>query len=211
MYYAAEDQAGLEAAIMSITTVIEGEFGGACDDTCYGTGCPSGQICVNAACVTNPCDADATLCASSSYCYTDGTSTGMCATVCPDACPAGQSCTTSGCKVDACAGINCPMDQTCQNGQCVATPCAQTCRPQQECIAGVCKDDPCRYITCPSGDSCAPFIGTCSKPVGGSKGSSGNGRSTGCDFGGQGSATLCLFVLLAFGLSLRITRRRRDT
>lgn len=204
MYYAAEDDAGLQAAINSISNTIVGEFGGVCDDSCYADGCPSaGQICVQGQCVDSPCNGIDQNCAPGSYCYTDGTSSGSCTASCSKACAAGQICTRTGCAPDPCATMSCPSG-TCKSGFCITNDCMPGCKPGQDCVNGTCKDDPCQYVTCPNGGVCTPLLGACG-PTG--EGTGGNDRrGGGCEVGGGGP--LSLSALLLVGLFAARRRRR---
>ena len=209
-YYAAESDAGLNAAISSISNVILGEFGGACDDSCYSNGCPdAGEICVKGACVSDPCTGVGATCAPMDYCYTNGTTPGTCTPQCPSACPAGEACTLNGCQPDPCAAMTCPSDSTCAAGSCVSSSCSPACATGLSCINKKCQDDPCRYITCPANATCTPNVGTCVSS-GASSGGSGTTMKrggSGCDFAPTSTGTG--LVLVALCVVLLALRRRR--
>jgi hypothetical protein len=168
-YYPADNQTVLLASLNKILTTITGggDTGGTqvlCDDSCYSNPCPTGQVCVNAACKANPCAS--TTCAAGQYCYTDG-NTATCVSSCAMSCPAGQRCDRGQCVADSCA-VACGVNTVCDpsTGQCVNDPSCSgvLCKPSQGCFGGQCKDDPCTLVTCPSGTSCVPFDGSCVPP-----------------------------------------------
>ena len=207
-FYAAESDAGLQAAIDSVSEQIVGEFGGVCDDSCYANGCMNaGEICVAGHCKADPCAAVRSTCAPTDYCYTDGNSAGSCTPLCPLSCPPGQSCTLAGCAVDACSTVTCDSNSYCRNGSCVAASCG-TCDPGLFCIDGVCKDDPCRYVQCPTGSTCTALKGTCTSTTatgGGTK----RPRSSGCHFAPGQHADHAVLLLGLFALAATLIRRRR--
>jgi Mg-chelatase subunit ChlD len=217
-YYVGDSATTLNMAIDAISQQIQGEFGGACDDSCYANGCMgAGEICVNGMCKIDPCINIASTCAPGDYCYTDGSSQGMCAHACATPCGAGQVCNLQGmCVNDACATVSCGAGQTCHNGSCVTDSCDQSvnpmakpCNPGLLCYQGTCMDDPCRYVTCPSGFTCLSGTGACAA---GSNGGSGPGRdrgaSTGCTFSGTDASPAFVLILFAVALAARARRRR---
>jgi len=217
-YYVGDSATTLNMAIDAISQQISGEFGGACDDSCYSNGCMNaGDICVNAMCKPDPCLNIGSTCAPGDYCFTDGSSTGTCARACTQPCPAGQVCSLQGqCVTDPCATASCSTGQTCRNGSCVTDTCNQAvnpsampCPPGQLCYQGQCTDDPCRYVTCPDGSSCVSGTGACAASTGGSGPSGGRdrGASTGCTFGGGDVASATALLLVAVALMLRARRR----
>ncbi|MEO6953329.1 MAG: vWA domain-containing protein [Polyangia bacterium] len=211
-YYSAEDDASLNAAISSISNVILGEFGGACDDSCYSNGCTNaGEICVKGQCVADPCIGVQATCAPTDYCYTNGTTAGTCTPQCPSACPTGQACTLNGCQPDPCAAMSCGSGAVCAAGNCITTTCSPACAANLACVNGKCQDDPCRYITCPAGAQCTANVGTCvssgSGTGDGGTGGKHRGSSSGCDYAPQGASTGLAFVALGF-LLLALRRRR---
>ena len=214
-FYAAEDQAGLEAVIEAISQKIAGEFGGVCDDSCYTNGCPDGQACVQSACKDNPCF-NVNTCAPGSYCYWDGVSSeGTCKKSCKTACASDQICNNGSCTSNPCATMTCDGGKVCSNGTCVTDKCGTDgCDPGLLCIGGTCKDDACRYVICPSGTVCQNGTGSCIAPgvgtVSGGSGGRGNGRASvgGC-VAGSGGALDVFGILLAAGLSGGLLRRRK--
>ncbi len=207
-YYAAEDAAGLSAAIDSISSQIVGEFGGLCDDSCYANGClNAGEICVAGMCKPDPCAAVRSTCAPTDYCYTDGTSPGSCTPICAMTCAPGESCGIGGCSVDPCAGVTCDSASYCKAGACVASTC-KDCLAGQICLDGVCKDDACRYVQCPTGSTCNSPKGSCSFSTGGGTGGKRDRSGSGCHFapGTRGDDTVVLLGLLA--LAFLVFRRR---
>ncbi len=215
-FYAAEDQAGLDAVIEAISQKIAGEFGGTCDDSCYANGCPNdGEACVQGTCKPNPC-ANFTTCAPGSYCYWDGVSSeGTCKKSCKTPCGASQICNNGTCTDDPCATLSCDSGQTCSNGACVNDKCAsEGCPPGLLCIGGSCKDDACRYVTCPTGTTCKNGTGQCIAPGTGTGGSghggSGHGRASvgGCVAGASGALDV-FGLMIAAGLGALLLRRRQ--
>jgi hypothetical protein len=209
MFYAAENDMGLQTAIAAISQTIVGEFGGTCDDSCYAMGCPNaGEICVNGKCQGDPCAAVSATCAPGDYCYTNGTSAGTCTGVCPITCPTGQSCTLSGCAVDPCNGVVCDSSSSCVNGTCVKSTCMD-CDQAQFCSGSTCMDDPCHYVKCPDGSTCTPQKGTCIATTNDGTGSK-HARSGGCHFtpGASAPPALLAFLLLALLGSLWVRARR---
>jgi len=214
-FYAAEDQDGLNAVIDAISTKIAGEFGGACDDSCYANGCDDGQACVQGTCKTNPC-AGVSTCAPGSYCYWDGVSAeGTCKKSCKNPCGADEICNNGVCTDDPCSLISCDGDKVCRDGSCVTNKCLQDggCSVGLLCLGGECKDDLCRYVTCPTGTRCKNGTGTCvAGGTGGSNGGGGgkgNGRaSVGCAAAASNQLDVFGFVL-ALGVGAFVLRRRR--
>lgn len=211
-YYRADDSTALNTALDNIVkTLIAG--GGdvgpgveVCDDSCYAVGCPSGEICVAAACQKNPCASVS--CEAGTYCYTDGHSPGQCVKPCRASCAAGQRCIRGECQTAACKQP-CESGQRCgSGGQCEADPACfpVQCRNGQGCVGGACVDDPCRYVSCPNHFSCVPLEGTC-VPTPGSPDDSGTAGGCSCDVsGGRGSLSFGAALLLLLGL--RLTRKR---
>lgn len=161
--------------------------GGACLDLCQGVRCPSMQVCIadrpGATTLCGPActctDIAATsLCPDGSTCDARMGSASMGLCVEPGCetltCGTGQICRAGAC-VDACAGVRCPIAQSCRMGACVADPCAdvmcvggQVCRggacvapcegvmcaAGQRCRAGTCEADPCAMVECTAGMRC---------------------------------------------------------
>jgi hypothetical protein len=212
MFYAAESDASLQAAIDSISQQIFGEFGGLCDDSCYANGCPNaGEICVNNACKLDPCLSVRPTCAPGDYCYTDGNSPGTCTPSCPQTCPPGQACTLSGCAPDVCAGVVCDSMSECKGGVCAPLTC-KDCPANLFCVDGQCKDDPCRFIVCPQGATCQTLKGTCVSGAGDGSGAHRNRQSGGCHFtpGAHPDKMMWLSALLLGAAALVLRRTRRS-
>jgi hypothetical protein len=203
-YYPAESADALAMAIDSVSRQIIGENSELCDDSCYGASpCPSGQICVAAACRPDPC-ANLTTCAPGDYCLTDGTSTGRCVHACVAGCKLGQLCVDGQCQDDPCASVACTPGQVCVGGACVIDPClGKTCAAHLSCSGGSCVDDPCRYVRCPSGTSCVAGSGAC---VGPSTGPLHKRGASGCALAAAPPPVAALLVLLLFGALLRVRR-----
>jgi MYXO-CTERM domain-containing protein len=159
-YYRANNAAELAQALDAIATLIGGAFSGsvACDESCYGQGCPDGQVCLNATCGANPCDG--VTCQADEFCRS-----GTCVKACLEPCPPGQKCVDGSCVDDPCASVFCQVElnQVCQGGTCVTDPCVARwdggvnarCRYGQSCLPdGTCGDEPCQYITCPADTVC---------------------------------------------------------
>jgi MYXO-CTERM domain-containing protein len=129
---------------------LDGDGLATCDDTsCTSPDhpCAAGEVCVDHACVPNPC-ADVH-CTDSEFCL-DGT----CHPVCPE-CPDGQRCEAGVCVPDPCAQNSCVgTDVVCCGGTCINDPCATMHCPNGEycdsCTGGTCREDPCGRIDCPS-------------------------------------------------------------
>lgn len=197
-FYDASSPQALQQALDAITSSITmGEFGGGmCDDSCVTNGCDAGKICVNAACITDPCagyrDTTNPKCAPGDYCWTDGTS-GGCRPACSVACTADEFCSMDGTR---CLPKNL---------------CNQTCSvPGQICVDGKCKDDPCRFTVCPAGTMCATGYGTCSGTLSGGGGRGGRGKG-GCEMnptGAEGGALFGMLALLGLAFAFRARRTR---
>jgi len=159
-YYRASNASELAQALDTIATIIGGQFSGglACDETCYGQGCPEGELCKNAACVPDPCLS--VTCGAGEYCRD-----GACVKACMSPCPPGTMCQNGECVDDRCANVFCHVEanEVCRNGECILDPCVARwdggtearCRYGQTCLPdGTCGDDPCNFITCPEGTVC---------------------------------------------------------
>lgn len=121
------------------------------DADCYTNGCPSGEVCKNAQCVSDPCrNAN---CQADEFCR-DGSCIKACGCI---SCNQGEICVDGACSVDPCAGANCTGGKVCDktSGQCVDDPCQGiTCNQGRICSAGNCIHDPCHTIQCPQGMQC---------------------------------------------------------
>jgi hypothetical protein len=121
------------------------------EDSCYGRGCPAGEICRMDAGGTPACVPDACMsvsCGAGEFCRD-----GACVATCDVACEIGTICIDGACVDDPCDGA-CGAGSTCVEGRCVADVCGSGCGRGRVCRAGACVDDPCRGISCPGGLSC---------------------------------------------------------
>jgi MYXO-CTERM domain-containing protein len=189
-YYSASNYSQLDQALDAIAGAVVGEFGGGCDDSCYGQGCPSGQICKNAACEANAC-ASVT-------------------------CPSGQSCVDGTCKAHC--NVTCASNQRCENGQCVAdVQCSPGCTAQnQVCVNGQCVEDYCSGSsynlrqTCPSTHIC--YRNACQLRLGADAGplaDGGDGENPGGGCGcSSGAGAMSIVAAVAFVMALASRRRR---
>ncbi|MCB9597248.1 MAG: putative metal-binding motif-containing protein [Sandaracinaceae bacterium] len=139
--------------------------GGACIDPCLGVVCPTNQVCIagepGALTVCGPaCTCDELvepLCPVGEACETrmESEDFGHCVDPGCEAltCGPGEVC-TSGMCIDGCAGVSCPLDQVCMDGECVIDRCASVvCSGSQVCRDGTCFDA-CDGVSCPSGQLC---------------------------------------------------------
>ncbi len=215
-FYAADSATALNQALDTISTVLTGEIGsGACDDSCYSNGCDVGQICVKGMCQSDPC-LNVTTCANGDYCYTDGTSSGVCVSSCATECPDGQVCGQGTCHPDPCASITCGDGQVCRQGNCATDQCAQTpCATGLSCIQGQCMDDPCHYVICPKNTFCQSGTGACmaTGTTSGMTGIKSGARASagGCSFtpAKQRSTGLGALIILLLSCVLTLASRRR--
>jgi hypothetical protein len=208
-YYSATDEQKFKDALAKIIDqTVGGEFGSImCDDSCYGAGCPPGQVCVKgelspvAQCVPDPCMG--AKCAKTEFCRE-----GKCVKACVDGCKAGEKCKDGACVKDQCSGVTCGAGQACNpnTGKCGPDLCAEkTCSGMTRCDpgSGRCIDDMCHVIQCPSGTTC--MQGNCvGKYTGSRSGCAVGATPRSSDFGGA--------LALAFGLAvlgLVASRRRR--
>lgn len=116
---------------------------------CYVAGCPTGQVCKNGSCVTDPCKD--IKCGQDEFCRE-----GQCVKLC-GCCPKGQLCVDGKCEKDICDGVQCKPEEICNknSGLCETNACAQiTCTQGKVCFSGVCIDDPCNGIKCPTDYLC---------------------------------------------------------
>jgi MYXO-CTERM domain-containing protein len=134
---------------------------GLCGDTsCSGLGgsCPTGQFCVNHACLDDPCAA-AGCDPTTEYCLRDcddQSCLASCVALCD--CPPGQICVQEGvCDTDPCADVECSDGERCQpeSGQCEDDPCyLVSCDFGELCFEGACIGDPCNEVFCPEFFDC---------------------------------------------------------
>lgn len=208
-YFRADSPTSLDDVLNRILMQIRGGDAGqvtTCEDGCYGTPCPSGQVCLQNACKPNPCAGKT--CPADQSCQADGS----CAPVCVVTCPANSRCEKGRCIADPCSGT-CTAGQICDNatGRCAPDPkCANvTCHYSQGCVNGACVDNPCVYLTCPSGYSCIDFDGSCEVMSG--SGSDGS-MASGCALSAAPrSASLSALAAAALVLCALSLRRRRET
>ncbi|MBL9003210.1 MAG: VWA domain-containing protein [Myxococcales bacterium] len=164
-FYEATDAASLNTVLNTILrTLVVGDAGAGvlCEDGCYGTPCPTGEVCLQDACKANPCTSQQ--CPNGQACLftAQGAS---CVGTCKSPCPLKSRCENGLCVPDPCGGP-CPSGQQCLNGACQPDPrCdALLCHGGQGCIEGKCVDNPCSYTTCPEGTECVDFTGMCMAP-----------------------------------------------
>lgn len=164
-FYEATDAASLNTVLNTILrTLVVGDAGGGilCEDGCYGTPCPTGQVCLQDACKTNTCATQQ--CPNGQSClFTEKGAS--CVAACKDPCPLKSRCDNGLCVPDACSGP-CPSGQQCLNGECQKDSRCDflLCHSGQGCVEGKCVDNPCLYTTCPEGTECVDFTGMCMAP-----------------------------------------------
>lgn len=202
-YYSANTASELQSALQAIITEVQGEFGGTCDDTCYGQGCPAGSFCATV----------------------DGGPTCV-----QDRC-AGVSCNGGTCVDGVCRAFcdtPCGPDERCENGQCIKdVACPSPCTGRnQVCVGGQCVEDYCSGQSfnisthCPSTHIC--YRNNCQKQYtyaadagsaadggssGGNKNSGASAASPGCCTGAPGAFSAMAWVLALGAFALR--RRSR--
>jgi len=137
----------------------EGLFcrGGRCG-TCTEVGCARGQLCLEGACVPDPCNnLD---CGRDRACIL-----GECVPSCAGrSCPLFQSCLDGACVDDPCNGLApCPDGEACRDGVCIIDACqgpdapdcalhGQVCAPAMGCV-----EDVCMVTHCPARERCEAF------------------------------------------------------
>jgi hypothetical protein len=147
--------------------------------------CPTGKICVNTYCVTDPCfgvncppmNGNLQLCQNGTcvdacsvknppcqpplICFGP---TGECApddcSTFPDRCSADQNCVNGVCVSNPCNNVTCPSGQYCVAGQCYDSCAGVHCAMGERCELGKCVKDPCG-MTCPAGQVCHDDTGMC--------------------------------------------------
>lgn len=184
----------------SNNTVCRPSDGECVPDTCeYLPKCTQNELCVNGACITDPCQG--VTCPDGQFCRE-----GACVASCDGVqCGVGKECRDGTCVETGC-GIDCPDGKVCDadTGRCVDSPCrGVTCPPMQVCNPqdGTCIPDPCQGVTCPGGQVCV--LGQCGVGASGELVTTGGGG--GCHAGGGEGA---IGVVLAFAVLL-LGRRRR--
>ena len=200
-YYDAANASELNIALAAIVSAVGGELGGgACDDSCYGGGCTSAQICKASACVANPC---AQMSCPSGVCVE-----GQCKAPCDPACFNNQYCDNGVCREEAACATACTArNQTCVNGQCVEDYCSHPTHAIVCSGGGICIKNSCQVFSGGTGGGAGADAGG-----GGGTGSGGGGGSTnttagsGCCAGAPGATSL--FGLLLGGSFLAAMRRR---
>ena len=222
-YYSATSAQKLNDAINAIVNkAMGGEFGTTmCDDSCYSSGCPSGQVCVTDEinptphCASDPCAGVSASCqANGDFCRD-----GQCVHACLSACATGQMCQDGNCVADPCAGASCSMGQACdpKSGKCVQNLCLSknvTCPGGSVCDAasGTCVFDECRIVNCPMGTVCVNN-GNCQSTttmMGGGGGGNGGRASVGCSVAtDRESGALAAIAFAGLALLLAIRRRKR--
>jgi hypothetical protein len=199
------------ACDQGFSCVPTGPYKGNCFDqnNCNFFGCPSGQACVDTACVDSPCAADNT-CAADEVCKPNAAFDAVrCVASCADvSCNAGEACHEGACEATGC-GVDCPTGEVCLPGgadggsTCGASPCpivsgVPACNDGSYCepTTGACTTDPCIGVICPGTDqSC--YQGECiltkdlpgSGGAGGAGGTGGAAGTGGATTGGTGGAT----------------------
>jgi hypothetical protein len=181
---------------------------GACvGGSCYFTGCPDGELCLDGTCRADPCTGLS--CPSGTFCRQ-----GDCVQACTFvSCRAGERCGIDGfCEPDSCAGKTCAplggQSQVCVDGQCVPDTCAGLgCGQGQVCREGICVDDPCAGVKCPAGACLGGQCYPLGNPGGLGSGEPGNPDVGGCGCGAGGGVGP-VGALLAL-LAVPLARRRR--
>jgi hypothetical protein len=150
--------------------------------------CPAGRKCVMDFCVVDPCYmetcaplpngdlqvcvdnmgmpdcvrvCDNVTCNTGFVCY-GPTGTCMpdnCLTF-PERCGPDELCQAGTCVADPCAGVTCPGEEYCYQGDCTASCGSTTCPPGMRCELGTCETDPCGG-PCPFGMVCDDATGVC--------------------------------------------------
>lgn len=214
-YYKADDAQSLDVALSAILKTLSGGDAGPtinCEDGCYGTGCPQGEVCLQNACKADLC-AGAT-CGAGTTCFSDG-KTQLCIPVCTQTCPFGSRCDRGRCVADPCSG-QCTAGQVCSAAKqaCEDDPKCKNvvCHRTQGCFAGRCVDNPCTTVVCPAGLYCKDFNGTCEPPP--AAPTPYEGGSGGCELAPRSvraelAAPLAAGALLAAAWGLRRRRAAR--
>lgn len=214
-YYRADSSAALVSALDKVLTTISGDAGGMqCDDSCYGMGCATAtDKCVAGMCKPDPCAGVA--CTAPQFCYTDGTSAGVCVDSCASPCGAGTHCERGQCVSDPC-GAPCGPGKRCNQAtsQCEADPACTSlvpkCLSPRGCISGQCVDDPCAsgLIACPDGTACTPWAGTCQSLTAAPTDTGSVASGCGCRIPGRGGSEAPTAAVAALLLGAVLFRRR---
>ena len=175
--------------------VMDGQL---CDDSCYTTPCPKGQICttdethMEPYCANDPCGGKT--CTGDTFCRG-----GACIADCKSGCGATQKCADGVCVEDKCATKTCPAGQVCKptDGSCIDFPCPD-CPAGAVCdvTSALCVTDRCGIVTCPAGTTCT------------NNGNCVGGAGCNCAMGGRGGAGR-LAWLVGAALAVALVRRRR--
>ncbi|MBK8257696.1 MAG: putative metal-binding motif-containing protein [Polyangiaceae bacterium] len=173
-----------------------------------GTVCDKGNtdLCVDPACVGVTCN-------PGEYCDPD---TSMCVPFCNEDvnCPVGQKCVAPQGCVPLCEGVTCDPGLTCdpQTGQCVDTSCdGVVCFEGEHCENGVCVPDAGTGGSGGGGTGAAGGAGGGGATAGGSGGKQdpGDEGNCGCRTVGQSSNSSPAAWLVALGLVIAASRRKR--
>ncbi|MEZ4296187.1 MAG: MopE-related protein [Polyangiaceae bacterium] len=193
--------------------VCKGQPG--CHEPCFGVTCSDGKVCTSygaaaGTCVTDncynvPCQGCDTACHSGS-CIDNPCVPNPCAE--GEVCKPSADFTTATCT-GSCAGVSCPSNEVCVDGQCTPT-CDPKCTAGQVCdpatltcieskctdgplcsdgsccdpLTGNCGDCPCSGVVCPSGQQCQS--GQCILDTNPGTGGGGTGGAGGGGTGGTG-------------------------
>ncbi|HEY0994247.1 MAG TPA: DUF4114 domain-containing protein, partial [Kofleriaceae bacterium] len=132
---------------------------GSCQPVCPTIDCPVGLVCRgrDAACVLDICDY-LPKCSATEICVDSACVPNPCNGV---TCPGAMFCRGGSC-VASCKGVQCGPTETCQDGACVATGCPLSCG-DGVCnpTTGVCTANHCGGIQCPDSKACDPLTGRC--------------------------------------------------
>ncbi len=123
-----------------------------------GVDCPPNEICVDHACLADPC-AEAGCDPETEYCVPDCDTepcTARCEPLCR--CPPDERCVEPGvCAQDPCAEAQCEAGERCdpETGLCAPDPCEGVdCPSGEQCYAGACAEDPCQPVRCSAFHHC---------------------------------------------------------
>ena len=129
---------------------------GECARPCSANECPTGRVCWNDFCITDPCVEVS--CAMGFVCM-DGECENLCDLnniVCEDE----LVCVGGRCVANVCSNTGCDTGAICVANECVPDPCAEvSCAIGEVCASGDCIDDPCTSTLCEDGERCD--LGVC--------------------------------------------------
>ena len=124
---------------------------GECALPCSANECPTGKVCSDDYCITDPCIG--VFCATGFICI-DGECNNLCDlnnVVCEDE----LVCVGGRCVTDVCSNTGCGEGLICVENECVDDPCFEiSCATAEVCSEGDCIDDPCATIECPESQRC---------------------------------------------------------